>query len=189
MRPTLPCSPWMGKRSIPDPEKDSRRRVARLISSSPQHPAHREHVTTSPFDLRDAVLTPIRTKELDARRGKNRLGTDELTPRLRRLEDHVEPIMPASLDRIRMRRNARAFRISDQVAVKRHRPGRCQQEHLVITGTLSARLPTKRLLSVSTQLREKIHRSPQNAEEEDAHGALHRHPARRKNPPESPHRA
>ena len=112
-------------------------------------PAKRKHVTTAACDLRDAVLTAIRTEELDSGGRIDRIGTDEFPATLGLLDDDVEPVVISTCHRVGVRRNERTDRIAYEIAIKCNGPGSREQEHLVVAGSLASELPAESLLQIA----------------------------------------
>ena len=117
------------------------------VTLAPQ-PTKREHVAAGACDWRNTVLAAVRTEELDAMRGVDRVCADELTATGRALNDDVEAIVISTRHRIGVRRDAGANGVADQVAVEGDGPGRGEQKHLVVAGALTTELPAEGLLEV-----------------------------------------
>jgi hypothetical protein len=112
-------------------------------SRAAQYPTERNHIATTTDHTRHAVLARIGSKQFDARRRKNRIRAHELAARFRRFQNDVQPIVPRVCDGIDMQRNLRALGIAKQIRIKRQRPTRRQQQHLVVTRALSTALPAE----------------------------------------------
>ena len=115
-------------------------------------PAKRKHVTTTADDLRNAVLTAVRTEELDSGRRIDWIGTDEFTAALGPLDDDVEPVVVPARDWVSVRRDERTDRIADEIAIKCNGPGSREQEHLVVAGALASELPAESFLQVAENI-------------------------------------
>ena len=120
-----------------------------LAGCATPEPTQRKHITAAAGDLRDAVLAAIRTEELDSGRRIDWIGTDEFPAALGPLDDDVEPVVVPTSDWVSVRRDERADRIADEIAIKGNGPGSREQEHLVVAGALASELPAESFLQVA----------------------------------------